>query len=115
MKIAVELDASTVNGTLLDVEGPLLRTPGEKGTPTVVVPHFALTLLTEQGALERHTTQGMRSLKAEDAAVSGRLEAAVRTLARTRAQQPNPLDLQLKKGGRLGLGYLADAPVWRVS
>ena len=114
--ITVEAGGSPVSGVLVDVAGPLeVVRPTELTTSQALAPEYALTLFADDGAIHRVTTGGITAIRSEEVEVADRLTTAARSLAHTRAQRPNALEVDLEKGGRLGLGYLAEAPVWRVS
>ncbi|MEZ4320953.1 MAG: hypothetical protein R3F61_25975 [Myxococcota bacterium] len=116
VSVALETPDRRIEGVLIDVSGPLdVVNATESATSEVLAPEYALTVLGHDGVLHRTTTKELRSLRSGEAEVTDRMATAARTMARTRAQRPNALDVKLRKGGRLGLGYLAEAPVWRVS
>ncbi len=116
VEITVEADGSRVAGVLVDVAGPLeVVKPTELSESQVLAPEYALTMFAEDGSIHRVTTGGITAIRSDEVEVADRLTTAARSLAHTRAQRPNALQVDLEKGGRLGLGYLAEAPVWRVS
>ncbi|MCB9679302.1 MAG: hypothetical protein H6737_29630 [Alphaproteobacteria bacterium] len=105
-----------LKGVLVDVSGPLeLTRPTQTAAIDVLANEYALTVLAADGVIHRTTTDRVEAIRSDEPEVTDRLATAARTLARTRAQRPNALDVQLEKGGRLGLGYLAESAVWRVS
>jgi hypothetical protein len=116
VSITVEAGGTPLSGVLVDVAGPLeVVRPTELTESQALAPEYALTLFAEDGAIHRVTTGGITAIRSEEVEVADRLTTAARSLAHTRAQRPNALEVDLEKGGRLGLGYLAEAPVWRVS
>lgn len=115
-RVELTLADRTVRGVLFDVQGPLPRTAAAAdATPRILTDEFALGVLTDEGGVERVTTEQVRRLRAGQSEVADRLVTASQTLSAGRAQRPTPLSVSLRRGGRLGLGYLAETPVWRVS
>ncbi|NCG21574.1 MAG: hypothetical protein GWP91_21380 [Rhodobacterales bacterium] len=114
--VTLQTGHGPISGTLLDVQGPLLvATSTENPYPKAQLPHFAVTVLGADGTLERTTTEAVRSIQTADVDLTERLAVAAQTLVANRAQRSKGLDLQLHGGGELALGYVAEAPVWRVS
>jgi hypothetical protein len=116
VKVTLRTDDRSITGLLLEVDGPLPVPVPEEGDEVLPqASQYALTVFGADGSLQRTTTDRLLSVTSEEGDVSARLAAATRTLGQTRAQRPNALNLDLWKGGQLSLGYLAEAPVWRVT
>ena len=114
-QVDVTTDRITTRGLLLDVEGPLPRATPTDIDAALLLPHFALTLLAADGSVQRRVTEGVATVKATDSAVTARLAQAAKSRMAHRAARPKGLGLQLHRHGELALGYVAEAPVWRVS
>ncbi len=108
-------DGSQVTAVLLDVDGPLARSEGESETSVVLPAQYALTLLDGKGGVLRTTTESVASVRPVAEDMTSRLHQAAQTMASGNARRTNGLALQLWKPGRLGLGYIAETPIWRVS
>lgn len=113
--VVVERPEGDLRGQLLDVEGPLPRAPAEAGDARPLPDAFALVLLGADGAVRRHVTVGDTPVRPVDPAVAARLAQAASTGRAGRAARPKGLGLQLARRGALALGYVAEAPVWRVA
>jgi len=108
-------DGSKITGVLLDVAGPLNRATAETNDPSVLPPEYALTLLDDKGGVLRTTTDAVASVRPVADDISSRLHQAAQTMATGNARRTNGLDLQLWRPGKLGLAYIAETPIWRVS
>lgn len=107
-------DERTLDGTLVQVEGPL-AVVGDGGPARAAAEEHAITVLAADGGLHRVLTSELSSIRATDPAIAARLDEAARALSGAGAQDTDPLGVQLRRGGELAIGYLAEAPVWRVS
>lgn len=114
-QVDLSTDGDTTRGLLLDVEGPLPRATPTDIDAALLLPHFALTLLAADGTVQRQVTEGLGAVQAIDPAVTARLTQAAKSRMAHRAARPKGLGLQLHRSGQLALGYVAEAPVWRVS
>lgn len=116
VRVTLETDDRPLTGVLLEVDGPLpVPTPDPDAPPVAVASEYALTVLGADGTLQRTTTQRVRSVRTEEPDAGVRLGAAARAATPTHAQRPNALSVDVASGGSVGLGYLAETPVWRVS
>jgi len=106
-------DGRALQGALVQVEGPLPVVGGE-GAPRAVLEQHALTLLTD-GGLVRMLTSEMTSVRPVDPAITSRIREAAGALSDAAAREGSQLDVHIGRGGALALGYLAEAPVYRVS
>jgi hypothetical protein len=113
--VVVDTDGGSLVGQLLDVEGPLSRAADPDGDGRPLPDAYALVLLGDDGSVQRHVTEGQRAVRPVDAAVAARLAQAASTGTAGRAARPKGLGLQLHRRGELALGYVAEAPVWRVA
>jgi len=115
-QLSLKTPDGTVSGVLIDIDGPVQIVAATQGSRSErLASEYALTLLDAKGTLHRTTTDRVTEIRSEQAEVTDRLLAAARTLSPTRAQRPSSVNVQLAHGGRLGLGYLTETPVWRVS
>ena len=114
-----------VSGRLVDLEGPFYvqprRSNASKGedvpdnsTPRGE-PHYTLILLDDADALRRIKTDVVESIKMLDARTADRLDVAATALSDQAARQRTSLEIQTTSAGRLGLGYVSEAPVWRTT
>jgi hypothetical protein len=109
---------TTLQGTLLHVSDELDTTeagPQSAAPSEDRVPQMALTLLTDEGGVHRLSTTEVDAVEALDPAVAARIRAVAHTRSPTHPLRPAPLDIQAWKGGDVRVGYLAEAPVWRVT
>jgi hypothetical protein len=73
----------------------------------------SLLVLTSNGELRRVASADVLSLRPTDAAAKGRLDAALDALSQRGAQTQRDLGVLTSSGGKITLGYVAEAPVWR--
>lgn len=105
-----------VRGRLVEVEGPLPVPPVAKGeTAAPVEPQWNLVVLDEDGSLRRMKTDEVEQVRPLEAGAAERIELASSSLSRQGAQRNHDLSLAVERSGRVELGYVAEAPVWRTS
>ncbi|MBX7084042.1 MAG: hypothetical protein K1X88_32840 [Nannocystaceae bacterium] len=106
-----------VRGRLVRVEGPFSPPAPAEGDPPAPPrePWHALTILDDDGALHRVRTDELASLRAQDDGVRERLAVAAEALSDHSARAPHPLSVRVTSAGQLGLGYIAESPVWRTT
>lgn len=116
-EVTVELAGGRgLEGLLMDVAGPIARPASTEGDPTALLStEFSLTLLGSDGSIVRTTTAEVRAIKPKGEELARRLEQAVLSTGTGRARQGRALTVDLWEPGPLKLGYLAEAPLWRVS
>ena len=102
-------DGETLSGVMLDI---VSLSPPEDGSAP---PPYAITLLGDDGALSRVEGEQVASVKSLDPEVAGRLRRAARALGPSQAKESATIDLQMWRGGSISLGYVAEAPVFRVT
>ncbi len=73
----------------------------------------SLLLLTQSGEVRRIASSDVTSLRPTDAAARARLDAALDALSQRGAQTERDLGVMTSSGGKVSLGYVAEAPVWR--
>lgn len=78
-----------------------------------VVEYASLVVLTASGELRRIRTSELTSLRPSEPAARARLNAALDALSQRGAQTRRELGVLTSSGGKLTLGYVAEAPVWR--
>ena len=108
-------DERRIAGRLVQVEGPLVVVGGASGPARADAEQHAITVLDGDGALHRLLTSELGSIRATDPAVAARVSEAAAALSTAGASHDDALGVQLRHGGELALGYLAEAPVYRVS
>jgi hypothetical protein len=78
-----------------------------------VVEQASLVVLTASGELRRVVTRELSSLRPHEPAARARLNAALDALSQRGAQTRRELGVITSSGGKVTLGYVAEAPVWR--
>lgn len=73
----------------------------------------SLLILTTQGELRRVASTDVVSLRPSEPAARARLDAALDALSQRGAQTRRDLGVLSSTGGKVTLGYVAEAPVWR--
>lgn len=73
----------------------------------------SLMLLTSAGELRRVASADVVALRPTEAVARGRLGAALDALSQRGAQTERELGVLSSGGGKITLGYVAEAPVWR--
>ena len=81
--------------------------------PCRLVQRGSLLLLGTQGELRRIASADVQSLRPSEPAARARLDAALDALSQRGAQTRRELGLLTSGGGKVTLGYVAEAPVWR--
>jgi len=118
--------AGTFSGRLVEVlepgQGELERCAGAaakggEATPTPegcrLLERGSLLILTTQGELRRVASVDVVSLRPSEPAARARLDAALDALSQRGAQTRRDMGVLASTGGKLTLGYVAEAPVWR--
>jgi hypothetical protein len=82
-------------------------------TPCRLVQRGSLLLLSATGELRRIASADVQSLQPTEPAARARLDAALDALSQRGAQARRELDVLTSGGGKVTLGYVAEAPVWR--
>jgi hypothetical protein len=73
----------------------------------------SLLVLTTNGELRRFASADVLSLRPSEPAARARLDAALDALSQRGAQTRRELGVLSTSGGKVTLGYVAEAPVWR--
>jgi hypothetical protein len=120
-RVAIATDGPRIEGRLIDIEGPF-------GEPTAVkkadedttivgqpAPQYRILVLGEDGELRRISTEDVTSIRPADKGAASRLDVAAEAISDHSARNAQRLDVQVSSGGKLGLGYIAETPVWRTS
>lgn len=81
--------------------------------PCRLVEHGSLVVLTRSGELRRELTSDIVSLRPSEPAARARLNAALDALSQRGAQSRRELGVITSSGGKVTLGYVAEAPIWR--
>ena len=121
-KVEVALTKGKVRGRLVDLEGPFFVPPptsenGRNHTSAQAQgePHYTLIVLDEDDAVRRIKTDRVEGVRVLDDRMAGRLDLAATTISHQSARQGAELEVQVGSAGRLGLGYITEAPVWRTT
>ena len=116
-RVVVTAGGRKVTGRLIDVEGPfgevVLDDKKRKGPPPP--PEYDLLLLDADGDLRRLSTKVVSGVRPVDRGAAERLDVAAEALSDHTARSTQDLRIQVEAGGKLGLGYVAESPVWRTS
>jgi hypothetical protein len=95
-------------GTTTDAYGNPVASPGVVQVPVVV-------FLTDEGALRWFHFEEIESVGPADEPAQTALDRAVAALSQRRGEAQESVGVSVREGGELAIGYLAEAPVWRVS
>jgi hypothetical protein len=93
----------------------LSGTVGRPAETPGMIPVPVLVFLTSDGAMRWFPLADIRSVGPADAAARAALERAVGALAERSGEAQAAVSLAVRESGDLAMGYLAEAPVWRVS
>jgi hypothetical protein len=125
-RVTLTTAAGSFNGRLVEVlepgQGELERcaqAAGKEGenTPAAVgcrlLERGSLVILTSGGELRRVASADVLSLRPSEPAARARLDTALDALSQRGAQTRRDLGVLSSTGGKVTLGYVAEAPVWR--
>lgn len=118
-RVIVSGRGGKVTGRLIDVEGPFGEPAPEdgeaarKGPPPP--PQYSLLVLGSDGNLRRLSTRDVTGVQPAESAAADRLDVAAEALSDHTARTTQSLGVRVEAGGKLGLGYVAESPVWRTS
>jgi hypothetical protein len=87
--------------------------PGRETGACRIAQRASLVILTTSGELRRIVTADLVSLRPSEPAARARLNAALDALSQRGAQTRRELGVVTSSGGKVTLGYVAEAPVWR--
>lgn len=126
-RVQVNSTAGKVSGRFIDLEGPFYAAaeperndggadddPPEHARPRGE-PHYTLIVLDDDDALRRIKTDQVEAIRVLDRRTAERLDVAATALSDQAARQSTTLAVQAESAGRLGLGYISEAPVWRTT
>ncbi|MCA9704787.1 MAG: tetratricopeptide repeat protein [Myxococcales bacterium] len=124
-RVQITSDEGKIRGRFVDLEGPFFAaaapargTVDDAGTPVATPrgePHYTLIVLDDDDALRRIKTDHVQAIRVLDERTAARLDVAATSLSDQSARQATALSLQVGSAGRLGLGYVSEAPVWRTT
>lgn len=125
-RVELRADGARIRGRLVDLEGPFyvepVRPHAEQNSgatndaaPPKSEPHFTLIVLDDDSALRRIKTDRIDAITVLDEQTANRLEVAATALSDQSARQESQLEVQVGRGGALGLGYISESPVWRTT
>ncbi len=118
-RVIVTTAGNKMTGRLIDVEGPFGEAAprdgetGNEGPPPP--PEYSLLVLGSDGNLRRLSTKDVSGVQPAERAAAERLDVAAEALSDHTARTTQSLGVRIEAGGKLGLGYVAEAPVWRTS
>ncbi|MEM9452920.1 MAG: hypothetical protein AAGF11_01990 [Myxococcota bacterium] len=130
-RVQVQSTTGKVSGRFIDLEGPFYapvyavaeperKDAGagddlpERAEPRGE-PHYTLIVLDDDDALRRIKTDRVEAIRVLDRRTAERLDVAATALSDQAARQSTALAVQAESAGRLGLGYISEAPVWRTT
>jgi len=118
--------AGSFSGRLVEVlepgQGQLERCAPAEATESTAAAHSercqsveqaSLVLLTAAGEIRRLLTRDVLALRPSELAARTRLNAALDALSQRGAQTRRELGVITSSGGKVTLGYVSEAPVWR--
>lgn len=119
-RVTIATAESELEGRLIDVEGPFgePKVVGKSDEATIVgepAPQYRLLVLGADGELRRIPTEDVTSIRPTEEGAASRLDVAAEAISDHSARNSQRLDVQVAGEGKLGLGYIAEAPVWRTS
>jgi hypothetical protein len=128
-RVQVQTDDGKIRGRFVDLEGPFYLATASRGRvqaeaglddahqgePPQGEPHYTLILLDEDDAVRRIKTDRVQAIRVLDEGTATRLDVAATALSNQTARQTAKLEVQVSAPGRLGLGYISEAPVWRTT
>lgn len=120
-RVQVQTDDGKLRGRFVDLEGPFYaqrpsvaeRMPEDREPRGE--PHYTLILLDDDDAIRRVKTDHVQAIRMLDEGTASRLDVAATALSDQTARQTSSLHVQTSAPGRLGLGYISEAPVWRTT
>lgn len=129
-RVQVESKDGRIRGRFVDIEGPFyLEASPARATRDAAAsdtgeaeaaaprgePHYTLILLDDDDAVRRIKTDRVQAIRVLDEGTAARLDVAATALSDQTARQTAKLEVQVSAPGRLGLGYISEAPVWRTT
>jgi hypothetical protein len=108
-----------LRGRVLDVLGPFTpvweQDAKRASEDASVEPRWTVILVGEDGRVTRLSSEEIQGVTPLDREVAERLRLAAAALAERSAQQPKPLAVGVAGSGKVRIGYVAEAPLWRTS
>ena len=118
-RVIVSGRGGKVTGRLIDVEGPFGEPAPKDGENVAKGPpppaEYNLLVLGSDGNLRRLSTKDVTGVQPAESAAADRLDVAAEALSDHTARTTQSLGIRVEAGGKLGLGYVAESPVWRTS
>ncbi len=118
-RVVVTSAGGKVTGRLIDVEGPfgqhVLRSDETAAQGPPPPPEYDLLVLGGDGNLRRLSTRDVSGVQPSERAAAERLDVAAEALSDHTARTTQDLGIRVEAGGKLGLGYVAESPVWRTT
>ncbi len=118
-RVTVTTGTRKVTGRLVDVEGPFgqpkLEDDDDATNRPPPPPEYDLLVLEADGDLRRLSTTVVSGVRPVERGAAERLDVAAEALSDHTARTTQDLRIRVEAGGKLGLGYVAESPVWRTS
>jgi hypothetical protein len=117
-EVEVRTSAARIRGRLVDVEGPFEAplAKDERLDPSKPrEPYYTLLVLDSDDAVRRISTKDVTAVKAMEKGTASRLEVVAESVSAQRSRRQKRLEVQVARRGQLGLGYIAESPVWRTT
>jgi hypothetical protein len=130
-RVQVQTSDGRIRGRFVDIEGPFYLEAAPRGptrgesdpggseaeaeAPPRGEPHYTIILLDDDDAVRRIKTDRVEAIRVLDEDAAARLDVAATALSDQTARQTSRLEVQVSAPGRLGLGYIAESPVWRTT
>lgn len=128
-RVQVETREGKIRGRFVDLEGPFYLEPTPRAATRPAAddvgsdetaaprgePHYTLIVLDDDDAVRRIKTDRVQAIRVLDEGTAARLDVAATALSDQTARQTAKLEVQVSAPGRLGLGYISEAPVWRTT
>lgn len=120
--VEVRTAKAKIRGRLMQVEGPFTvrrsetaakPVPADKSAPEE--PYYTLLVLDDDDAIRRISTSDVQAVRAVGKGTAARLGVAAESVSTQRAHREQQLEVQVSSRGQLGIGYIAESPVWRTT
>ncbi|MBN1770404.1 MAG: hypothetical protein JXB32_04015, partial [Deltaproteobacteria bacterium] len=107
------LDGRVIGTARVEEARPVADGDAADAGGTAQVP--VLVFLTDDGALRWFQLDEIESVGPSDGPAQTAMDRAVAALSTRRGEAQESIGVSVREGGDLAIGYLAEAPVWRVS
>ena len=117
-EVEVRTKSAKIRGRLVDVEGPFQAAlpKGAQAHPDKPrEPYYTLLMLDKDDAVRRISTKEVTAVRAVEKGTASRLDVVAESVSAQRSRRQKQLEVQVARRGQLGLGYIAESPVWRTT